>query len=348
MLALLLLPFFQLLHGLDISNFVPKVSADTSSCRSCKILVQSFEKGLEKTKNGHFGGGNTAWEEKNLLTYAKSEVRFVEIHDSLCTEISQDQDTCFYLSGEYEHHLKEWWTAGRQEDLFHWFCVDKLKVCCPPKHYGPDCLPCKGYPNVCSSHGTCKGDGTRKGNGSCKCKNGYEGTNCEHCANNYFVKLKNNTFTCEECHKSCKDSCTALGPKGCDECKDGWVYMGEGEGCVDVDECLEQDVCTSQQFCINNDGSYSCLSCDPSCTDCYGDGNDMCFNCAAGYIMKDKKCIVNTKWKSSDQSRYLTYGGLGIATIIIFRMNTTIASIVGAFIAVYIMVAEYIMNELYK
>lgn len=59
-----------------------------------------------------------------------------------------------------------------------------------------------------------QGDGTRKGNGSCKCKNGYEGTNCEHCANNYFVKLKNNTFTCEECHKSCKDSCTALGPKG--------------------------------------------------------------------------------------------------------------------------------------
>lgn len=38
------------------------------------------------------------------------------------------------------------------------------------------------------------------------------------------------------------------------------MYMGEGEGCVDVDECLEQDVCTSQQFCVNNDGSYSCLS----------------------------------------------------------------------------------------
>lgn len=38
------------------------------------------------------------------------------------------------------------------------------------------------------------------------------------------------------------------------------MYVGEGEGCVDVDECLEQDVCTSQQFCVNNDGSYSCLS----------------------------------------------------------------------------------------
>lgn len=36
--------------------------------------------------------------------------------------------------------------------------------------------------------------------------------------------------------------------------------MGEGKGCVDVDECLEQDVCTTQQFCVNNEGSYSCLS----------------------------------------------------------------------------------------
>lgn len=35
--------------------------------------------------------------------------------------------------------------------------------------------------------------------------------------------------------------------------------MGEGDGCVDENECLEQDVCKSQQFCVNNEGSYSCL-----------------------------------------------------------------------------------------
>lgn len=52
--------------------------------------------GIEKTKNGHFGGGNTAWEEKNLLIYAKSELRFVEIHDSLCTETTQNQDMVRY------------------------------------------------------------------------------------------------------------------------------------------------------------------------------------------------------------------------------------------------------------
>lgn len=33
------------------------------------------------------------------------------------------------------------------------------------------------------------------------------------------------------------------------------------------------------------------VGCDTSCKDCYGDGNDMCYNCAQGYTMKDKKCI---------------------------------------------------------
>lgn len=26
--------------------------------------------------------------------------------------------------------------------------------------------------------------------------------------------MKNNTFTCEKCHKSCKDNCTDFGTKG--------------------------------------------------------------------------------------------------------------------------------------
>ncbi|XP_025422381.1 cysteine-rich with EGF-like domain protein 2 isoform X2 [Sipha flava] len=291
MLLLILFPLFHFLHGLDVSNLVPKVSVDTSPCKSCKVLVTSFEKGLERTKNNFFGGGNTAWEEKNLLNYADSEVRFVEIYDTLCSETTQNQDMCFHLSSEYEHHLKEWWTNGRQEELYQWFCVDKLKVCCPSKHYGPDCLPCKGYPNVCNLHGSCKGDGTRKGNGLCKCNTGYSGDNCDRCAKNYFTTVNNDTLICRKCHKSCKDGCIESGPKGCNDCKDGWVYMGEDKGCIDIDECLEGDVCTSQEFCINNEGSYSCLSCDQSCKDCYGDGNDMCYNCAPGYYMKNQKCI---------------------------------------------------------
>lgn len=60
-----------------------------------------------------------------------------------------------------------------------------------------------------------QGDGTRKGNGLCKCHAGYEGENCEKCAKNYFIVMKNDTFTCEKCHKSCKESCTDNGPRGC-------------------------------------------------------------------------------------------------------------------------------------
>lgn len=65
-------------------------------------------------------------------------------------------------------------------------------------------------------------------------------------------------------------------------------------------------------------------------------------------IGENKFVTVNTEWKSSDRSRYIIYGGLGVATVIIFRINTTIASIIGAFIAVYIMIAEHIMNKLYN
>lgn len=54
-------------------------------------MIIKFQ-GLERTKNGHFGGGNTAWEEKNLLTYANSEIRLYEIYETLCTDTTQNQD----------------------------------------------------------------------------------------------------------------------------------------------------------------------------------------------------------------------------------------------------------------
>lgn len=44
MQLLLLFPFLQLLNCLDVSNLVPKVSGDNSPCKSCKTLVESFEK----------------------------------------------------------------------------------------------------------------------------------------------------------------------------------------------------------------------------------------------------------------------------------------------------------------
>lgn len=55
-----MLPFVQLIHGLDVSKFVPKVSADMSPCKSCKILIQSFEK-VKKNINHNFVNTCLRW-----------------------------------------------------------------------------------------------------------------------------------------------------------------------------------------------------------------------------------------------------------------------------------------------
>lgn len=44
MLLLLLIPLFQFLHGLDVSNLTPKPYDINSPCKNCKILIESFEK----------------------------------------------------------------------------------------------------------------------------------------------------------------------------------------------------------------------------------------------------------------------------------------------------------------
>lgn len=46
----------------------------------------------------------------------------------------------------------------------------------------------------------------------------------------------------------------------CKACKEGWLMQPEEGGCVDIDECAENKAnCTKNQFCVNNEGSFSCL-----------------------------------------------------------------------------------------
>lgn len=43
-------------------------------------------------------------------------------------------------------------------------------------------------------------------------------------------------------------------------CKHGWSMQPDLGGCVDIDECATvQNTCTKNQFCVNSEGSYSCL-----------------------------------------------------------------------------------------
>lgn len=187
-------------------------------CKACKVFVDSFKKGIEQTSKGKFEGGDTAWEEQKLGSYANSEIRLTEIQENICSDIEEGRDQCYYIHEENDSILEEWWFKKQMDepDLFKYFCIDRLEYCCPDNHFGVNCTPCKGYPNnICSNNGKCKGSGTRKGNGNCHCNMGYSGDNCDQCSKGYFESYRNEkNLTCTQCHMSCEGSCLKEGPEG--------------------------------------------------------------------------------------------------------------------------------------
>uniref|UniRef100_A0A8C9D4L4 Cysteine rich with EGF like domains 2 n=1 Tax=Panthera leo TaxID=9689 RepID=A0A8C9D4L4_PANLE len=224
-------------------------------CKRCRELVDKFNQGMADTAKKNFGGGNTAWEEKALSKYEFSEVRLLEIMESLCG--SSDFD-CHSMLEEHEERLEAWWLRLKKEypDLFEWFCVKTLEVCCSPGTYGPDCLACQGgSQRPCSGNGHCSGDGSRQGDGSCQCHPGYQGATCTDCVDGYFSSLRNET------HSICTDvdECAAETPPCGDQ-----QYCENVNGsfaCEDVDECsLAEKVCTREsENCYNTPGSYVCV-----------------------------------------------------------------------------------------
>lgn len=347
----ILLNLLELIYGFD--NFGnTNNSTRLPPCKACKVFVDSFKKGLERTSKYKFEGGDTAWEEEKLGQYSTSEVRFVEIHEKLCSELKVGKEQCYELLEQLDDKLEEWWFNRQKEesDLVKYLCIDNIEVCCPEFHFGRECMPCPGYPDkICNNNGKCKGSGTRKGDGKCHCYQGYAGDYCDECAKSYYESYRDEKkFLCSGCHISCDGPCFKAGPKGCSKCKPGWVMSKEDE-CLDINECAAPiNPCTPLQFCVNNDGSFRCLDCDRSCAGCTGDGPDMCKNCASGYLKKDNIC-VDSKEESRQNfvssSRYLTYLGLCIATCIILKKNLYLAAVIGFFVAIYITVAEYILNN---
>ncbi|XP_045481397.1 cysteine-rich with EGF-like domain protein 2 [Harmonia axyridis] len=318
-------------------------------CKACKVFIDSFKKGIEQTAKGKFDGGDTAWEEEKLGSYANSEIRLTEIQENICTDIVEGRDQCYSIHEEYDDVLEEWWFQKQNDDpdIFKYFCIDQIKSCCPEYHFGENCTPCEGFPdNICSKNGKCKGAGTRKGNGKCLCDTGYANDKCDNCAEGYFQSPKDdNKLTCSKCHSSCDGPCTKAGATGCTKCRDGWI-MDDNDGCIDVDECTSsKSPCKTGKFCVNNIGSYQCLFCDRSCQSCTGDGPDMCDKCAEGYIMKHKRC-VDAEEESRKQylnfTRYLFYIGLCIATYIVFKKNIVLAAIIGAAVSIYVIMSEYL------
>ncbi|KAG8194884.1 hypothetical protein JTE90_029175 [Oedothorax gibbosus] len=322
-------------------------------CQACRILTNSFKKGMERTSRGKFEGGDAQWEESRLGAYADSEIRLVEIQEKLCSDEEKGSEQCHNLAEEQESVLEDWWFKKKSSfpDIYYFLCIDKLQVCCPENHYGPDCKPCiGGLVNPCNGRGQCKGGGTRKGSGTCRCDTGYTGEFCDKCKVGYYNNTPNqDSWECTKCDKACKGHCREGGPKGCEVCADGYQYSTEF-GCIDIDECIEHSPhpCKHGTFCVNAIGTHRCVECDKACEGCTGDGPDMCEKCAKGYVFQEPLCIENKTWQRSlhvEVARYATYLGLCIATCIIFRRSIYVASIIGVFVAIYIGLSEYTVGE---
>lgn len=351
-----------LFFGIEVNcdNQIPKLNFNSNAnvrklgpCQACKVFVDSFKKGMEKTARGKFEGGDAAWEEEKLRSYARSEVRLVEIQERLCNDVKDHGDQCHAIGEEAEHYIEEWWFGKEalSDDIYEWLCVEKMAHCCPAHHYGKDCKPCLGgTENTCNGNGKCKGDGTRKGNGECLCDEGYSGANCSGCSEGFHTAYQDDSkLLCSPCHKSCRGACSQGGPKGCAVCNHGWL-MDTDKGCTDVDECSQKNTCEKNKFCINQEGSFKCLECDKSCATCSGDGPDMCGQCAPGYRLQDKLCIDSSKEDIKYKvtlTRYLTYLGLCITVCIIFQKSIWLAGLLGLLVSLYISLSEYMLaNEM--
>ncbi|MBZ3875303.1 Cysteine-rich with EGF-like domain protein 1 [Sciurus carolinensis] len=227
-------------------------------CHTCRALVDSFNKGLERTIRDNFGGGNTAWEEEKLSKYKDSETRLVEVLEGVC---SKSDFECHRLLELSEELVESWWFHKQQEapDLFQWLCSDSLKLCCPSGTFGPSCLPCPGgTEKPCGGYGQCEGEGTRGGSGHCDCQAGYGGEACGQCGLGYFEAERNASHLV----------------------------------CSDIDECgTERASCGADQFCVNTEGSYECRDCAKACLGCMGAGPGRCKKCSPGYQQVGSKCL---------------------------------------------------------
>merc|ERR1712096_265718 len=108
-----------------------------SPCQGCKDLVDGILKGLDKTKNKNFGGGDTAWEEKKNLKYKTSETRLVEILEGAC---AKDNFKCNEIASEREDDIETWYKSLQDsKPLQDYLCVEKAEVCCKEGKFGENC-----------------------------------------------------------------------------------------------------------------------------------------------------------------------------------------------------------------
>jgi hypothetical protein len=277
---------------------------------------------------------------------------FEAIKTKTCSDVTRGEAQCKTNLKGWTEHLRTWWQSENLRSttsLRQWLCVEVLNVCCPEDHFGPKCQACEKMGQngkMCSGNGKCKGSGTRKGNGACHCDSGYTGELCNQCSTSHYLSYQDGEKTlCSPCHHACNGECTGAGPKKCLACKVGFI-MHADYGCDDIDECRgNPKLCNTDQYCVNLEGGHRCMNCDTACKKCTAEGSENCIECAEGYLRSDpgRVCVKDESGKilTISNVRFFTYGGLCVATAIIFQKSTIMAGVLGLFIAMYISFSEY-------
>lgn len=235
---------FPPISNIDSLGNIPIKEKALSSCNACKNLVKSFMKAMEETTRQSFEGGDADWERKKLGAYENSELRFIEIQERLCIDVTSGKDQCYNLAELYEYELEKWFYEERASNLglFDFLCISELKFCCPNNTYGPYCVPCPGgVEKPCGGHGECINGGTREEPASCLCEIGYTGKLCDECKTGFYEDKSSSSFSCKLCDVACKDYCRGPGPKNCAVCSEGYNFV-ENEGCIGADKSDPLDV----------------------------------------------------------------------------------------------------------
>ncbi|VDM97277.1 unnamed protein product [Thelazia callipaeda] len=309
-----------------------------------------FFQGLDKTKNQHFAGGNTYWEEKKLGKFITSETRLLEAMEYVCKkkyvqnwdkykDIKNLEFKCMQLVEESEDNIENWYfhKQSSDPDILLWLCHGKLRLCCSEGHYGAECSPCPGVKqnvSVCSDHGSCQGDGSREGTGKCVCHKGYVGFMCSNCDANYYAVPNISVFTCNECHQSCKGGCFNSGPENCKECHTGWI-MSDNHKCEDINECESENRCSGKHMkCHNLEGSYECV-------------------CEEGFVIDSKgNCKINVEASAEEMwippSRLLRSFSISsfciLISLVIWRRSLSL-SIFATICALIILLIEFYFDH---
>ena len=126
-----------------------------------------------------------------------------------------------------------------------------------------DINECKMFISPCDGNATCI---DAEGSFLCVCNSGYSG-NGSFCASIYIHRLKgfvHNFYLpdIDECSTEsvCDENAECLDTPGSYMCTCHSGYTGDGDTCLDIDEC-QSDPCDKNATCTNNNGSFSC-QCD--------------------------------------------------------------------------------------